>query len=236
MKPGQTARIVAFSFFTMLAGAVYAADSGSIDQISGDVTVTSPDKPSRKAGAKEKIQSGDLITTQAKSEVVIRLADESVIALRPNTQFKVAEFQYEKKPTDTAQFSLFKGVARLLTGLVGSASPKQVRITAATATVGIRGTDFEVAVVTEDTPDARAGVYNYVHDGATNIQLASGPKLDVKKDQTAFAPDKPKPGEDPLYILDSTPLFLQSGGGFDALLQSLTMQPTNIIHQMPMFR
>lgn len=236
MNPGQAARIVALSFLSVLAGAVCAADSGSIDQISGDVTVTSPDRPSRKAGPKERIQSGDLITTQAKSEVVIKLADESVIALRPNTQFKVAEFKYEKLATDTAQFSLFKGVARLLTGLVGSTRPDRVRVTAATATVGIRGTDFEVAVVPEDTPDTRAGVYDYVHDGATNIQLASGPKLDVKKEQTAFAPDKPKPGEDPLYILDSTPLFLQSGGGFDALIQSLTMQPMNVIQQMPMFR
>lgn len=236
MKPSRTATTVALALFFALAGAVYAADSGSIDKVSGDVTVTSPDRAPRKAGPKETIQSGDLITTQAKSEVVIKLADESIIALRPNTQFKVAEFKYEKKPSDTAQFSLFRGVARLLTGLVGSARPDRVKITAATATVGIRGTDFEVALVTEDTPDARAGVYNYVHTGETNIQLASGPKLDVKREQTAFAPEKLKPGEEPLYMLDSTPLFLQSGGGFDALLQSLTMQPMNVIQQMPMFR
>ena len=236
MKPGQTARIVALSFLSVLAGAVCAADSGSIDQISGDVTVTSPDKPSRKAGAKEKIQSGDLITTQAKSEVVIKLADDSVIALRQNTQFTVTEFKYEKQPTDTTQFSLLKGAARFLTGLVGRASPNRVRVTAVTATVGIRGTDFEVVVVPVDEPDKRAGVYDYVHDGATNIQLASGPSVDVNKSQTAFAPDKPKPGEPALYILDTTPIFLQQGGGFDALMQSLTMQPINVIQQMPMFR
>lgn len=236
MKAGHAARIVALSLLSFLGGAVYAADSGSIDQISGDVTVTSPDRQSRKAAPKEKIQSGDLITTQAKSEVVIKLADESVIALRPNTQFTVTEFKYEKQPTDTTQFSLLKGAARFLTGLVGRASPERVRVTAVTATVGIRGTDFEVAVLTEDAPDARAGVYDYVHDGETTIQLASGPSLDVKKSQTAFAPDKPKPGEAALYILDTTPIFLRQGGGFDALMQSLTMQPINVIQQMPMFR
>lgn len=236
MKPAQALKIVALAFLLILAGGVSARESGSIDQISGDVTVTSPDKASRKAGPKEKIQSGDVITTQAKSEVVIKMADDSVVALRPNTQFRVADFKFEEKPTDTAEFSLLKGVARFLTGLIGSSRHDRVRITAATATVGIRGTDFEVAVVAEDTPDARAGVYNHVHDGATNIQLASGPKLDVKKEETAFAPDKLKPGEEPLYLLDSTPLFLQQGGGFDTLIQSLTQQPMNVIQQMPMFR
>lgn len=226
----------AFSALALFAANVQAADSGSIDKLSGDVVITSPGKAPRKATAKDAVQSGDTIATQGKSEAVIKLADESVIALRPNTQFQLSEFKFDKKPTDTAQFSLLKGVARLLTGLVGSSQPDRVRVTAATATVGIRGTDFEVAVITEDTPEMRAGVYDFVHDGATNIKLAAGPSLDVKKEQTAFAPDKPKPGEAPLYLLDSTPVFLQSGGGFDALIQSLTAQPVNVVPQMPMFR
>lgn len=236
MKLAHMTKMLTLSSLFFLAGAVWAANTGSIDELSGNVTVTSPGKVARKAGAKEQIQSGDTITTEAKSEVVIKLADESVVALRPNTQFTVTEFKYEKKPTDTTQFSLLKGAARFLTGLVGRASPDRVRVTAATATVGIRGTDFEVVLVPVDEPDKRAGVYDYVHDGATNIQLASGPALDVKKSQTAFAPDKPKPGEPALYILDTTPIFLQQGGGFDAMMQSLTNQPINVIQQMPMFR
>lgn len=236
MKLALNLKFATLTALFLATGMVCAAESGSIDQLSGTVTVTGADKVSRKVGPKEKIQSGDLIATEAKSEVVIKLADESVVALRPNTQFRVEDFKYEKKATDTAQFSLLRGIARLVTGLVGGTSPDRVRLTASTATVGIRGTDFEVAVVTEDTAEARAGVYNRVHDGATNIKLASGPSLDVKKEQTAFAPDKLKPGEEPLYILDSTPVFLQSGGGFDALMQSITMQPVNVIQQMPMFR
>jgi hypothetical protein len=236
MKLGLNLKTVTLTSLFLAVGMAWAADSGSIDQLSGTVTVTGSDKVSRKVGAKEKIQSGDLVSTEAKSEVVIKLADESVVALRPNTQFRIEDFKYEKKATDTAQFSLLRGIARLVTGLVGKASSDRVRITAATATVGIRGTDFEVAIVAEDTPDARAGVYDLVHDGATNIKLAAGPNVDVAKEQTAFAPDKPKPGEPLLYILDTTPVFLQQGGGFDAIMQSLTMQPVNVIHQMPMFR
>ena len=68
-------------------------------------------------------------------------------------------------------------------------------------------------------------IYDYVHDGATNIRLTQLDKsLDVKKSQTAFAPDKPKPGEEPLQILRERPIFLQQGGGMDALIQSITIQ------------
>ena len=125
---------------------------------------------------------------------------------------------------------LVRGTARMVTGLIGRRHPANVRVQTLTATIGIRGTDFEVAVIPEDTPDARAGVYDLVHDGATNIRLTQMDRsLDVKKNQTAFAPDKPKPGEEPLQILKETPIFLQQGGGLDALIQSITIQ-------VPMFR
>ncbi|MBK7768828.1 MAG: FecR domain-containing protein [Sulfuritalea sp.] len=134
MKPGETARIIALSFLERSCGCgVRRRLRGPSTRFRGMSLSPVPTGRARKAGPKERIQSGDLITTQAKSEVVIKLADESVIALRPNTQFRVAEFKYEKQPTDTAQFSLLRGAARFLTGLVGRASPHRVRVTAVTA-------------------------------------------------------------------------------------------------------
>ena len=223
------ARFAALLLLTWFAPALFAADAGTIQAFSGNVTITSADKISRKAVAKEKIQSGDTVTTQVKSEILIKLADDSSVALRPNTQFQFTEFKYDKAPTDSSLVTLLRGTARMITGLIARRSPSNIRVSTVTATIGIRGTDFEVAVITEDRADARAGVYDYVHDGATNIRIASGQSLDVKKEQTAFAPDKPKPGEEALYILKERPIFLQQGGGLDALIQSITIQ-------IPMFR
>ena len=188
------ARFAALLLLTWFAPALFAADAGTIQAFSGNVTITSADKISRKAVAKEKIQSGDTVTTQVKSEILIKLADDSSVALRPNTQFQFTEFKYDKAPTDSSLVTLLRGTARMITGLIARRSPSNIRVSTVTATIGIRGTDFEVAVITEDRADARAGVYDYVHDGATNIRIASGQSLDVKKEQTAFAPDKPKPG------------------------------------------
>ena len=211
----------------------HAVEVGAVERLSGSVSIRSVDDKTRKAEPNEKIQSGDVIATEAKSEALIKMTDQSTIVLRPNTQFKVNEFKYEQKSSDSALLSVIRGTMRLVSGLIARANPRGVRVTAQTATIGIRGTDFEVAVITEDSADARAGVYNYVHDGETNIQIATGQSLDVKKDQTAFAPEKVRPGEEPLQILAEPPLFLRQGGGFDALIQSLTRQPINIIHQLP---
>jgi hypothetical protein len=215
---------------------VQAADAGAFEELSGTVMITGADKVSRKAVGKDKVQSGDKITTESKSEAVIKMADDSVVILRPSTQYQFNEFKYEQKQTDSIFASLLRGTVRLVSGVIGRKNPSGVKFTTQTATVGIRGTDFELSVIPEDTSEARAGVYNYVHDGATNIKIASGQSLDVKKEQTAFAPDKPRPGEEPLQLLAEPPLFLQQGGGFDTLIQSITSQPMNVIHQMPAFR
>jgi len=203
--------------------AAAAADAGAIQQLSGTVTIISADKSSRRAGQSDKIQSGDIVTTDARSEALIKMADESSVVVRQNTQFQFTDFKFEQRASDISIFSVLRGTARMISGLIGKNSPSRVSVRAPTATIGIRGTDFEVAVIPEDSPGARAGIYNYVHDGATNIQIASGQNTDVRKEQTAFAPDKPNPGEDPLQILRDTPIFLQQGGGLDALIQSITI-------------
>ena len=120
-----------------------------------------------------------------------------------------------------------------MTGLIGRNNPSSFRVSTPIATIGIRGTDFDVAVVPEDTPDTRAGVYNFVRDGSTNVQIASGQNLNVAREQTAFAPERPNPGEEPLQLLRERPIFLQQGGGLDALIQSIIIQVPVIVPVFP---
>jgi len=222
-----TVHTVSLCFLVALASTHWAfgADAGTVQEVSGTVTIISSDNRSRQASAREVIQSGDTLQTAPKSEVVVKLADDSRIALRQNTRLQITDFNFEQKPSDSAIISILRGTARMISGLIGKTRPSQVAVRAPTATIGIRGTDFEVAVIPEDTPDVRAGVYNYVRDGSTNIQIASGQQTDVRKDQTAFAPQNPRPGEDPLQILRETPSFLQQGGGLDAVIQSIIVMP-----------
>jgi hypothetical protein len=226
----MVAGLALMSFIGFAPGA-FAADAGLIQQSNGSVTITNAENVSRVAGPKERILVGETIVTAAKSEALIKMSDDSSIILRANTQFQLTEYKYDKVPaTDSSVVKLLRGSLRYVTGLIGRRNPSRVGVATITATIGVRGTDFEVAVIPDDTAEARAGVYNLVYDGQTNIKLTQLDRnLDVKKNQTAFAPDKPKPGEEPLQLLRETPIFLQQGGGLDALIQSITIQ-------IPMFR
>jgi hypothetical protein len=228
--PSFVTRFTTTLLSAAFASTLFAADAGTVEKVTGKVTITSADNVVRVAGPRERILVGETIATEAKSETMVKMADESTILVRPNSRFQLTEYKYEKASTDSSIVTLLRGTMRMVTGLIGKRRPTNVRVDTLTATIGVRGTDFEVAVIPEDTADARAGVYDFVHDGATNIKLTQLDRsLDVKKNQTAFAPDKPKPGEDPLQLLSETPIFLQSGGGLDALIESITIQ-------IPMFR
>ena len=228
--PSFVARLAFTLWFAAIASSVQAADAGTIEKLNGKVIITSADNVERIASVRDRIQAGETVSTEAKSETMVKMADESTILLRPNTRFQITDYKYDKAAADSSVMTLLRGTMRMVTGLIGKRRPSNVRVNTLTATIGVRGTDFEVAVIPEDTPEARAGVYDFVHDGATNIKLTQMDReLDVKKNQTAFAPDKPKPGEDPLQLLKETPIFLQSGGGLDALIESITIQ-------IPMFR
>ena len=231
----KLATLLTALLFSHFAATAQAADAGNIERASGTVTVASANGQPRAAGANTKIQSGDTLTTDAKSEALVKMADNSVVALRPNTTFQFTNFKFEEKPTDSTLSTLIRGTARMISGLIGKASPSNVSVKASTATIGIRGTDFEVAVIEQDTSDGRAGVYNYVHDGGTRVQVAQA-NADVNKDKTAFAPANLRPGESAIQILDTRPIFLQSGGVFDGIMQSAANLPMNVIQQIPSFR
>ena len=69
---------------------------------------------------------------------------------------------------------------------------------------GIAGASVRVVDIAVDA-DARAGTYNYVHDGVTTLGLVTpgdGPtSVDVKPDETGLALAHPRPGEPALQIL-----------------------------------
>jgi hypothetical protein len=208
-----------------------AAEAGTIERLSGAVAVISAGV-SRVARPGERLLVGEVLSTAAGAEALVRFRDESTLALRPNTQVAVNAFRHQEKDDDSFAANLLKGVVRSVSGLIGKSRPRGVVFRTPTATVGIRGTDFELAIVEAGERD-RAGVYNYVHDGQTNIQIAAGDNLDVGVEQTGFAPQDPQPGEAVLQLLRERPAFLR-GGGFDAMMIQTRPPPAQIF--MPRMR
>jgi hypothetical protein len=200
--------------------AVQAQEAGNLARVSGRATVTTSDNATREAKANEAVSTGDLITTAAGGEVLVRFKDNSTMIVRSDSKVKISQFRFEKKGADTLKTTLVSGTLRAVSGQIAKGNPENVKYDAGAATIGIRGTDIELAIIPEGAKD-RAGIYNYVHSGETEMALDTGERVVVGKELSGFTPAVLQPGESRLQLLRDRPAFLTSGG-FDALLQQLT--------------
>jgi hypothetical protein len=129
---------------------VVAAASAQAAEIIGRVLVAAGDVRAVRAGREVPLQStspieaGDRVRTGAASNAQIRLTDESIVALRPETEFAFTDYRYAGKDdgSERAFFRLLKGGLRTITGLVGRRNHQNYRLETPTATIGIRGTHY----------------------------------------------------------------------------------------------
>jgi hypothetical protein len=214
-------RFIFMALFILFgASSVQAQEAGSVSRMSGKAAITTGDGASRDAKVNDPVNVGDVIVTAAGAEVVIKLKDNSTMIVRAESKVKISAFRFEKKAGDTVKTNLLSGALRAVSGQIAKGQPDNVKYESGAATIGIRGTDIELAMVPEGKKD-RAGLYNYVHSGETSMTLDTGESIIVEKELTGFNPETIKPGEARLQLLRDRPAFLSSGG-FDALLQQLT--------------
>jgi len=149
---------------------------GTVQHLSGTLHVQRADGSVRLLSEKSQVLQGDVVSTERDSYAQIKLTDGGQITLRPNTQIRIEGYQFsEREPEkDNFVFALLKGGMRAVTGLVGKRGNRDAyKLRTATATVGIRGTDFNAIEVLPNTPGQPApGVYVVVSDGL--VVLTSG--------------------------------------------------------------
>src|SRR6267378_1627582 len=116
------------------------------------------------------VESGDQIHTGTDGKVLIVFTDSGLVWIRANSDFVVDEYSYAQGGRETAFFSLLKGGARSVTGLIGRRARSNFRLRVPVATIGIRGTDFSVVMCQRDCRDsdgntAAQGLYGEVIQG-----------------------------------------------------------------------
>ena len=134
----------------------------------------------RALSAGNKVNVGETIVTGPNSYANLKFADGGRILLRPNTEFTVEAYNYTAAPAaaapaqavsgakpaaipppapvvgQTAFFRLVRGGFRAISGLIGKADQQAYRVTTPVATIGIRGTDYEVQICAGDCPSETA--------------------------------------------------------------------------------
>ncbi len=172
----------------VLLAPVLALAEGTVQHLSGTLSVQRPDSTVRLLSEKSQVREGDVITTERDSYAQVRFTDGGQVTLRPNTQVRLQGYQFnEAQPQrDNFALALLKGGLRSVTGLIGKRANRDAyRMVTTTATVGIRGTTFTAIDVPPDS-DLPAGVYVTVADGTVAV-LSGGIEQLVGAGQTAFS-------------------------------------------------
>lgn len=174
----KTALMVAF-LLLLGQGAALAQPAGRVLALAGEASLSRAGQqlPLR-AGVL--VESGDVLAVGERSALQVRFTDESVVALRANSQFRIEDYRFDKNAEqDRSVMGLLKGGMRTITGLIGKANQKNYLVRTATSTIGIRGTHFTVVSCSNDcrntdgTPGPN-GTFGGVTDGRITVSNSSG--------------------------------------------------------------
>ena len=135
----------------LVVGAVVSARAdesfvGSVKTVQGAVSVqrTSGSLPVTEG---MRLLRQDILHTGADSRMAFMLQDGTRISLGSNSEMKLDEFRYEPAKNKYALgIDMTKGVFAYISGKIASFSPESVKVRTPVGIIGVRGTQFAVAL------------------------------------------------------------------------------------------
>ena len=179
----------------LISSLAFAKSVGTITALKGSALI-SRDGAEIEAKLGAKLEEKDTLKTIDKSQVQIIFDDETIITVGNNSSFSIDEYLYEESKTPSAQFGLFSGAMRTITGKIGKMTPENFKVNTKTATIGIRGTNFTVIA----NEDGSSSIYCTL--GAINVSslekestVTQGFYISVSQDGVKSEPVKFTPAE-----------------------------------------
>lgn len=188
---------------------------GRIALLRGKASATEDDRQSRVLNLGAAVYERDQIQTGIKSFAVIAFNDSTRVTVSPQSAFRIEEHEYKPdQPDENNSFlSFLQGGLRLVTGAIGRLNRKAFRVATPTATIGIRGTGFDLvcqgtcisgSALRDPAGDtllgkllkfflrpayaqsADNGMYAKVWNGSIELQLANNNVVLLQNGRTAF--------------------------------------------------
>jgi len=150
---------------------------GTVTHLSGPLFGKKANGLSRTLSINSAVEQGDTLVTEKRTYGRVKFIDGGEVTLRPGTHFVVESYFFDKgKPNDDqAVFSLLKGSLRAVTGQVSKrGNMNAYKMKTATATIGVRGTSFDLKVCNDDCPGLANGIYFFVVEGKIEVTNSAG--------------------------------------------------------------
>ena len=176
---------------TCVAGACLLAASGAW-AAAGVLLLSEGAVNLRAAGGEQRlgvaggaVEVGDTVLTQ-QGRTQIRFTDGSLVSLQPNTEFRVENYTLVSNggAGSSLVMNLLRGGLRTITGLIGRLDKSAYRMNTKTATIGIRGTEFQ-AVLCEASCKEPDGLYVRTGEGSVVLTNTAG-ELVIARGQAGF--------------------------------------------------
>lgn len=172
----------------------------------GHVTALQANGQRRDLAVDGSIYQEDLVEVGASGYAALLFSDETRVVLPGNSSFRVASYRFNAGKTEKTDkgdngkmfLDVVKGSFRMVTGLIGKRNPANVSVNTGTATIGIRGTSFDLVCVPAgiDNPESYGGgsggsecgegLYSTTRDGAISLTSRNGQVAVFAAGQTAF--------------------------------------------------
>ena len=214
-KLSLIASLVAAAF--AMASTAALANTGQVTHLSGTLSVKKADGSVRILSPRSQVAAGDTISTERDTYANVRFADGANMTIKPSTSVKLEKFSFDPKKAQGDSFTatLISGGLRMITGLLGQRSRDKFKMGTSTATIGIRGTTFNVddcSTTAEGCGDLPPGVYVGVSDGSVEVTNPAG-RVVLGAGQYSVVPrnQAPRPTANPGLVF--TPPQAFSGPG-----------------------
>ncbi len=120
---------------------------GRVTVVLGTVEAIAPDGEVRTLGRGDPVFEGDTLRSGPSGRAQVRFTDRGRLSLRPDSEVALDEYEEAAAPAaNRKQMSLSRGGLRAQTGSIARANREAYRVQTPVATVGIRGTVFELFI------------------------------------------------------------------------------------------
>jgi hypothetical protein len=167
-----------------------ACAGGTVTHLSGKVSVLKLDGDTETARSGSRVNVGETLISGADGFVRMEMSDGGEMVLRPGSHLKIEKYAFaENKPADDSfVFRMVKGGLRTVSGLIGKRGNKDAyEGRTETATIGIRGTQYDLRVCAGDCGAIPNGTYVAVRFGTVAAANPQG-SLTLAAGQVAHVP------------------------------------------------
>lgn len=121
--------------------------AGRVVSVQGRLTLVGGSRSGRALNNGDLVYPADVIETSADGLAVIVYQDGTRAVLRASTRMGIERYRYEPSNPESgnAAFNLVRGGLRILTGLIAQRTPSRFTVGTAVATIGVRGTGFDIS-------------------------------------------------------------------------------------------